>query len=405
MTLSLSTPAAVTPFDLIYHVHPFSASVENEQSPPGRDDSLSPHIVSPAEVGHVTVPGWLPLRFGDRYVDTFVMPLDHTIGLPPGEATALVGVVLKQLLKERPTAALWVPVLAPGVWYQQAVQAAVRSHLWRLSDRIAITGGQLPRYGDFSFPPFSSTKFKPPDNGEAPDMVNLPSKQQLALLHFARLREAFTKEINAQIPVSYKWMCELMKRLAGGGYVERTTRHTYAAWRLSRRGSIATRRGLAVPRYTNFDDGKEQTNAGPRHQRVARLWPGWLRQALPDSTIWAGWSEPSKLRFRKRPDSLAWGMYEDRETLFWLEVESGKRMRKVLRRRLPRRLDYIANSITDYAVVFALLSRPGALRTVLPALTTRHAHVAVVLADWKAVGTLPRPVFGRVRMDRDLRPP
>ena len=66
------------------------------------------------------------------------------------------------------------------------------------------------------------------------------------------------------------------------------------------------------------------------HRRRSRQWPKWVNKALPHADIYAGWSDVGIPGLKANPDALAWGKMQNAETLFWLEVESGKSSRKLI---------------------------------------------------------------------------
>ena len=128
------------------------------------------------------------------------------------------------------------------------------------------------------------------------------------------------------------------------------------------------------------------------------MWPAWLRSAWPDrATIWAGWSEV--FLGGSRPDSLAWGLLDGRETIFWLEVESGNRSKVEIARKAIRSINkaiLYADSFSELDLVVAFLGPPWAMGGIKDVLSEVPGRVAVVLAGWTDFGVLPEPVWGKV---------
>jgi hypothetical protein len=92
-------------------------------------------------------------------------------------------------------------------------------------------------------------------------------------------------------------------------------------------------------------------------------------------------------------------MLSGRETLFWLEVESGKASREMLRRKTVHRFEGALHYARRFSLslVFALLAPPWVCQAVVGGFVGLPGDVAVVLADWKAFGVLPVPKWGVVR--------
>ena len=87
-----------------------------------------------------------------------------------------------------------------------------------------------------------------------------------------------------------------------------------------------------------------------------------------------------------RPDALAWGRLNGRETLFWLEVESGHASREMVKHKASRRFDRAQHYAQQYSLslVFALLAPPWVRRAAVGSFVDVPGDAAVVLADWKA---------------------
>jgi hypothetical protein len=100
-----------------------------------------------------------------------------------------------------------------------------------------------------------------------------------------------------------------------------------------------------------------------------------------------------------RPDALAWGELSDRETLFWLEVESGNASRDTLRRKTIHRFEQALLYARRFSLslVFGLLAPPWVRQAVVETFVQLPEDASVVLADWKAFGVLPVPQWGSAR--------
>jgi hypothetical protein len=121
---------------------------------------------------------------------------------------------------------------------------------------------------------------------------------------------------------------------------------------------------------------------------------------LPHAEIYAGWSEVGIPQLRTNPDALVWGKMYGVETLFWLEVESGKSSRKlILDKTVTRWL-----KATRYAqavgmhLVFVFLAMPWVRDAARLAFADVPPHSAVVIADWSRsnFGQLPFSKWGEV---------
>lgn len=340
---------------------------------------------------------------GEEYADTFVFPVSHRMGLPPGEVSRLVRATFRRVCELRPRASLWVPVAAPGQWFR----TQVRAEMWGTKNSYVVTSAGAGRPGSryFSYPPPRSHSIAPALPAEAPRILGYSPREQEVLLVMARLRSATASEVAACVDCSVRHTRRLCDTLERDDCFERTGQDDdYTTWSITRRGTLIARRGWGIPPNTQFGGGRERSRGGSRHRRTARLWPAWLREAYPDAEIWAGWSEPRGLSTGgHQADALAWGSYRGHETVFWLEVESGKRSRAELRRDMEYRLTEITMKYAGYQAVVGVLAMPWAARAVLPTLTEISPHVAVVLEDWKNVGSLPRPAFGEVTVSNAIK--
>jgi hypothetical protein len=345
-------------------------------------------------VGSLVFAEWRSLPLGRGWSDTFVLPLSAQAGLPPREYAQPLRRMARQLVGLRPGASLWIPVQAPGGgWYAEEVRQALRG----LPLAVAVTQGpgSPPRLGDFSFCPglFHTPSPCPPAEPDLePSDLSLQEAQALRVL--ARLETAYTAEVASLSGVSLPTARQALWGLTDRQLVDRQGQQAFPIWKVRRAGVSLALRSWGLPPGVAFPARRERSAAGQRHRRTARLWPAWLQ-----ADIWTGWSEVALGRLR--PDALAWGMLSGRETLFWLEVESGKASREMLRRKIIHRFDQALRYARCFSLslVFALLAPPWVLRAVVGGFLGLPGDSAVVLADWKAFSALPAPMWGLARVE------
>jgi hypothetical protein len=139
------------------------------------------------------------------------------------------------------------------------------------------------------------------------------------------------------------------------------------------------------------------------HRRRSRQWPTWVKKALPHATIYAGWNEVSIPDARANPDSLAWGNINGVETLFWMEVESGKSSRQLLLEKTVKRWEKAVQyaNYVDMYLVFAFLGMPWVQNAARLAFMDVPKNCAVVITDWSKAnfGQLPYPKWGEVTFE------
>ncbi|MDO9128543.1 MAG: hypothetical protein Q7U34_01625, partial [Anaerolineales bacterium] len=320
----------------------------------------------------------------------------------------------------------WVKVNAPGTWFLAEIRNSLRGLPIPVVVTTAVTpfvprtpaarrcetatnaslpglpggAGSKLQITDFSFRPrtFSSPSPPPPAADDLPKGTNeLPERELACLRVLARLETAFTSEIASlagmSIPYARQALVALRKqRLA---YYESGD---YPFWKLSRPGLSLALRSWNVPASMKFSFYKERARSQGRHRRDARLWPAWLRRAWPHAEIWSAWSEVS-IPGRLFPDALAWGRLDNQETLFWLEVESGKASRADLQLKMTQRLSRAAVYANQFSfcLVFAVLAPPWVRETVAQVFHDLPQSISVVLTDWKDFGRLPTPKWGAAR--------
>ena len=348
-------------------------------------------------VGSLAFAEWHSLPLGRGWSDTFVFPLSAQAGLPPKDYAQPLRRMARQLAELRPGASLWVPVQAPGGgWYAEEVRQALRG----LPLAVAVTqgSGSLPHLGYFSFCPglFHTPSPCPP---AAPDLEpsDLSLQEVQALRVLARLETAYTAEVASLSGVSLPTARQALWGLTDRRLVERQGQQAFPIWKVRRTGVSLALRSWGLPPGVAFPARRERSAAGQRHRRTARIWPAWLRGAWPQADIWIGWSEVALGRLR--PDALAWGMLSGRETLFWLEVESGKASRQALRGKIIRRFEQALHYARRFSLplVFALLAPAWVRQAVVGGFVGLPGEAVVVLGDWMSFGVLPAPRWGAVR--------
>ena len=371
---------------------------------------------TPVRVGSLLFDDWHSLLLKDNWSDTFVYRILATDGLPPGDYARAVRRVVPPLLKLRHSASLWVAVESPsgGTWYSEQV----RRTLHGVSAPVAVTNelDTPPQLSDFSFFPWTERIQSPrPPQAVNPLPEDITPNELRCLQVLARLEQAYTLEVASLAGCSRPTARKSLKSLYERGllnFVPESSNVRYPYWEIRRPGvSLALRSwgisaGVSFPRRKErryggkkrSDNQKKVLYIGGRHRNTSRLWPAWLRTAWPNRvTIWAGWSEV--FLGKARPDALAWGLLDGRETIFWLEVESGNRSKVEIARKAIRSINkaiqYIG-SFSDLDLVVAFLGPPWAIEGIRDVLGNAPGRVAIVLAGWTDFGMLPEPVRGKV---------
>ncbi len=177
-------------------------------------------------------------------------------------------------------------------------------------------------------------------------------------------------------------------------------------WRIRRPGLSAALRAWGVPAGAEYGYRSERNRLlDSVHRRRSRQWPKWVSKALPHAEIYAGWSEVGIPGLKANPDALAWGKIADFETLFWLEVESGKSSRNlILEKTTVRWL-----KATSYAeavgvnLLFVFLAMPWVRDAARLAFLDVPKTSAVIVADWSRhnFGKLPFPKWGETVVEQD----
>jgi hypothetical protein len=357
------------------------------------------------------------------WTDTFVFPVRYDAALPPWDYAEVVKTTIPVLKKMRKgVASLWVPVTAPGKWYFEEVKYALR----KPSIPVAVTHGteHLPRTIDFSIVPGVRERVSPPGLPVYELGLSTLNKRTVhCLLALARLTVGYTNEIARYCLMNETYCLQALRELESLSYVEHCEDsnidfHLMTAkqrssmgsenekehkpyWKIRRPGVSAALREWGVPAGIPFEFRAERNLLlDSAHRRRSRQWPTWVKKALPHANIYAGWSEVSIPGARSNPDSLAWGEINGHETLFWMEVESGKSSRQLILNKTIARWEkaVIYANYVGVRLVFAVLGMPWVRNAARLAFMDVPPTCAVVISDWSKenFGQLPYPKWGEV---------
>ena len=175
-------------------------------------------------------------------------------------------------------------------------------------------------------------------------------------------------------------------------------------WRIRRPALSVALRAWGVPAGAEFSYRSERNRLlDSIHRRRSRQWPKWVSKALAHADIYAVWSEVGIPGLKANPDALAWGKIQNAETLFWLEVESGKSSRNLILDKTKVRW----LKATGYAeavgvnLIFVFLAMPWVRDAARLAFIDVPKTSAVILADWSRqnFGQLPFPKWGEAVVD------
>jgi hypothetical protein len=290
---------------------------------------------------------------------------------------------------------------------------------------VAVTCGRnQPGILDFSRPP---AVYDVPCGGGAlvdPPASDLSDHALQSLLVMARLTAAYTNEVASSCMMEDRACRSVLWELEQRGYVayhqndanidshlsssrqrsskgEKQDDDVWPYWRIRRPGVSAALRTWGVPAGAEFGYRSERNRLlDSVHRRRSRQWPKWVSKALPHADIYAGWSEVGIPGLKANPDALAWGKILGVETLFWLEVESGKSSRHIILDKTTVRW----LKATGYAeavglhLIFVFLAMPWVRDAARLAFMDVPSTCAVIVADWSRhnFGQLPFPKWGEV---------
>ncbi len=358
-----------------------------------------------------------------NWTDTFILKIAHDRMLPPWDYAEAIKTAIRPLVTGRRGASLWLPIESPGRWFRQEFEYA----LGDLGFPVAVTDGmdKQPIFRDFLSPPVT---YRTKCHGGVPDEHPVASKltdhAARALLTMTRLVVAYTGEVASACLTSEPTSRESLWELEKLGYVEyysdnmqiddhlakvrrrsdrfnpRPNDSPRPYWKIRRSGVSAALRLWGVPPLEKFTYRNERNRlADGDHRRKSRQWPIWVKKALPHADIYAGWSEVGIPRIRAYPDGLAWGKINGVETLFWMEVETGKTSREYLVDKLSlrwRKAIRYASRIAKVRLVFTFLGMPWVRESARMVFCDIPKDSAVIVSDWRDFGQLPYPKWGEL---------
>lgn len=347
---------------------------------------------------------WTPMQLLNRVdvtLDVFKHNLSATDGLPPYTQARIIDLISNQLIKARPDACLWVTVNAPGTWYIGEIRRLVKRRI----PTLILPVGQTPA-SNWDFEPHAfvhrakeSEYFEMAPQFDIHDS-GLKESTLRVLRILARLKTAHTREITSMAGFSETHVRNLLKQLQSGSLIERKRIGKYEGWEIRNKGLRLAHRSWNVPKGVHFAPYRgEYRYAGERHRRIARMWRAWLEKAYPSIDIWESWTEvPVRYGI---PDALAWGRHGGRETLFWLEVDSGHSSTKTMEANYRRRLQlaYIHAAEWGIPIVFCIMGRPWVVDAFRWSIPPIFSTVAVIGHDWRDFGSLPMYQPGEWRED------
>lgn len=365
-------------------------------------------------MGNLIFADWQTLHLPGGWSDTFKFQVSFQAGLPPGDYARAIQRMITPLVHLRKSASLWIVTDAPGTWFTEALRTRLRG----LSVPIAVTQGDTtPTLQAFSFFPWTDRQ-PSPRPPEAPSLFETDlSPQAVGCLQIlARIEQGYTAEMASLAGMSPPTAREALQALLEQELVvyltEGDEEWRYPRWLIKRSGVSLALRSWGIPPGVAFGARRERGITRNRLRRTARLWPAWIRQASqsqgwPEIEIWSGWSEVNL--GNPYPDALCWGQVAGEETLFWLEVERGNRLRpqttEAFRRTLVSRFNralvytrgFSAKPRQPLRLLFALLGPARVQKAAQTVFGTLPEEAAVIIGDWNRFGALPIPVWGNTR--------
>lgn len=347
---------------------------------------------------------WKPIHLlgrTDVALDIFKHSFSSTDGLPPYTQARIIDLISIRLLKVRPCSGLWVSVGAPSSWYFNEIKRLVKRKI-----PIAILPADRATVGDLDFYPRVSPSYI--RDKEIPVMerhfdiedYGIKESALRVLRILARLKTAHTPEITSLAGFSKTHVLNLLKQLQAGSLIEWKRIGKYDGWEIRNKGLRLAHRSWNVPKEVHFTKHRgEFRYAGERHRRVARKWRAWLETAYTSIDIWECWTEVSV--HYGIPDALAWGTHYGRETLFWLEVDSGHSSRETISRNYVRRLEtaYFHAKEWSIPIVFCIMGPPWVVEHFPQCIPVLYPNLALIGHDWREFGELPMYEIGRWHED------
>ena len=369
-------------------------------------------------VEKLVIPDWKNVEVGGKYVHAFIFPISSKDLLPPADYCDVIERCAPAIVRNHSTASIWVQVNSPGLWYPLEVRRALRD-VRNIAVAVTRSGSSL-RFADFSncMPYTSGSKIPPPPY--AVNWVSPVDENELACLRvLARLEQGLTREIASLASLSVRTTLDALRslekrKLISHAYpsLQRDAAELYSEqypyWILKRSGLRMALRSWQVSPGVRFSSRLEHKHGHgevSRHKIASRLWMASLKESYKGlAEVWAGWTEVNIPEMRLTPDALAWGKMEERETLFWLEVESGHLATEETAAKLLRRLrtaSRYANQM-DMKLVFAVLTVQWVQDAIKMAFLDVDPNTAVIFGDWKdSFGKLPSVKWGRAAQPDD----
>ncbi|MFZ5857179.1 MAG: hypothetical protein ACOYZ6_10125 [Chloroflexota bacterium] len=346
---------------------------------------------------------WTPIDVVGRTVklDVFKHSLSATDGLPPYAQARVIDLICNQLKKTRSAPVLWVSVGAPGTWYVRELQRLVKHRI----PIVILPVDQSPQDAlDFKTYPGSHHVNVPDERWLAlPFRVEdygLKASALRILRILARLKTGHTREITSLAGFSETHVRYLLKDMRADNLIEWKQIGKYEGWQIRTRGLRLAHRSWNLPKGAHFTQYRREFRyAGERHRRVARLWRAWLEAAYPSAEIWESWTEvPLK---KGIPDGLAWGKHRGRETIFWLEVDSGHSSKKIMERNYRGRIWNAYDHAKEWGIpiVFCVMGPPWVVEEFPFSISRVLPNLAMIGHDWREFGRLPDYEVGRWHED------
>jgi len=339
--------------------------------------------------------------FWDEKNDIFRHRLSASDGLPPYSQARIIELIARRLWKVRPFAKLWVSVDSPGEWYRRELRRLVKN---KIGIMILPAENEFADLDQFEFLDTTLWQGNPGYPRVAQpfriENANLKTGSPRVLRILARLKTGHTREITSLAGFSETHIRHLLKQLQAENLIEWKRIGKYEGWEIRTKGLRLVHRSWNLPKGAHFTQYRcEFRYAGERHRRVARLWRVWLEAAYPSVEIWESWTE---VPLQKGiPDALAWGMHCGRETLFWLEVDSGHSSRKIMERNYRGRIKNAYAHAREWGIpiVFCLMGPPWVVDEFRWCLPRLEPGIAFIGHDWREFGKLPVYVFERWHED------